>query len=129
MPALLDEEVTAVYAGLRAATEQADYQLAFRPDERTVCLGGIRSTGLTASLALAEWVAGELAATGVDVDERPDAVGVRMPSLGDVTPRPYLDGDRVAVGPRVRAHRVPLRAGDRRRDPRRVPGSASPGGP
>ena len=30
VPALVDEEVTAVYAGLRAATEQADYRLAFR---------------------------------------------------------------------------------------------------
>jgi glycerol-3-phosphate dehydrogenase len=115
MPALLDEEVTAVYAGLRAATEQADYQLAFRPDERTVCLGGIRSTGLTSSLALAEWVAGELAATGVDVDERPDAVGVRMPSLGDVTPRPYLDGDRVASDPeygRIVCHCERVTAGE-----------------
>ncbi|HET6835983.1 MAG TPA: NAD(P)/FAD-dependent oxidoreductase [Acidimicrobiales bacterium] len=99
VPALLDEEVTAVYAGLRAATEQADYRLAFRPDERTMCLGGIRSTGLTSSLALAEWVAGELAATGVDVDERPDAVGVRMPNLGDEAPRPYLDADRIAADP------------------------------
>jgi glycerol-3-phosphate dehydrogenase len=97
VPALLDEEVTAVYAGLRAATEQPDYRLAFRPDERTVCLGGIRSTGLTSSLALAEWVADELAATGVDVAERPDAVGVRMPNLGDQATRPYLDGDRIAA--------------------------------
>jgi glycerol-3-phosphate dehydrogenase len=97
VPALVDEEVTAVYAGLRAATEQADYRLAFRPDERTVCLGGIRSTGLTSSLALAEWVADELAAAGVDVAERPGAVGVHMPNLGDQTLRPYLDRDRIAA--------------------------------
>ena len=99
VPALLDEEVTAVYAGLRTATEQADYRLEFRADDRTVCLGGIRSTGLTSSLALAEWVAGSLAAAGVDVGERPDAVGVRMPNLGEEAPRPYRDGDRIAADP------------------------------
>jgi glycerol-3-phosphate dehydrogenase len=52
LPSLLDEEVTAVYAGLRAATEHSDYQLSVHPDLRYVCLGGIRSTGLTASMAL-----------------------------------------------------------------------------
>jgi glycerol-3-phosphate dehydrogenase len=115
VPTLLDEEVTAVYAGLRAATEQADYRLEFRPDERTACLGGIRSTGLTSSLALAEWVAGELAAAGVDVSERPDAVGVRMPNLGDEAPRPYLDGDRIAADPeygRIVCHCERVTAGE-----------------
>ena len=34
-PALLDEEVTAVYAGLRAATEHSDYQLAPTPTPAT----------------------------------------------------------------------------------------------
>ena len=54
LPALLDEEVTSVYAGLRAATEHSDYQISHDRDLRYVCLGGIRSTGLTASMALAE---------------------------------------------------------------------------
>ena len=115
VPALLDEEVTAVYAGLRAATDEADYRLACRPEERTVCLGGIRSTGLTSSLALAEWVAGELAAAGVDVDERPDAVGVRMPNLGEAALRPYLDGERIAADPeygRIVCHCERVTAGE-----------------
>jgi glycerol-3-phosphate dehydrogenase len=115
VPALLEEEVTAVYAGLRAATEQADYRLEFRADERTLCLGGIRSTGLTSSLALAEWVAGKLAATGVDVDERPDAVGVRMPNLGEEAPRPYLDGELIAADPeygRIVCHCERVTAGE-----------------
>jgi glycerol-3-phosphate dehydrogenase len=115
VPALLDEEVTAVYAGLRAATDEADYRLAFRPDDRTVCLGGIRSTGLTSSLALAEWVGAELGAAGVVVDERADAVGVRMPNLGDAAPRPYLDGDRIAADPdygRIVCHCEGVTAGE-----------------
>ena len=54
LPALVSEEVTAVYAGLRAATEHSDYQISHDRDRRYVCLGGIRSTGLTAAMALAE---------------------------------------------------------------------------
>ena len=45
LPALLDEEVTAVYAGLRAATEHSDYQVSHERDLRYVCLGGIRAPG------------------------------------------------------------------------------------
>ncbi len=99
LPSLLDEEVTAVYAGLRAATDDPDFRLALRADEHSVCLGGIRSTGLTASMALAEWVATGLADAGVDVRERTDAVGVRMPNLGESSLRPYLDAERIAADP------------------------------
>ncbi len=35
MPALLDDEVTAIYVGLRAATEQADYQMRRAPEQAT----------------------------------------------------------------------------------------------
>ena len=97
VPALADEEVTAVYAGLRAATEDADYRLAARVDDGTVCLGGIRSTGLTASMALAEWTSERLADAGLDVTERADAVGVRMPNLGEAFPRPYQEAERIAA--------------------------------
>jgi glycerol-3-phosphate dehydrogenase len=49
MPALLDEEVTAVYAGLRPACEHSDYQLSSDAALRYVCLGAIRSTDDRAS--------------------------------------------------------------------------------
>src|SRR6185503_16437270 len=45
MPELLDHEVTAVYAGLRAATEHSDYQVSIAAPEGYACVGGIRSTG------------------------------------------------------------------------------------
>ena len=54
------EEVTDVYAGLRAATEHARLPARAHPEQGYVCVGGIRSTGLTASLAIAEHVAGLL---------------------------------------------------------------------
>ena len=46
VPELVDEEVTATYAGLRAATEHRDYQITIHEGERYACVGGIRSTGL-----------------------------------------------------------------------------------
>ncbi|MFD9316156.1 FAD-dependent oxidoreductase [Streptomyces sp. NPDC060053] len=67
LPGLLDEEVTAVYAGLRAATEHDDYRITAHPGEACVTVGGIRSTGLTASLAIAAHVVGLLETeTGLD---------------------------------------------------------------
>ena len=52
---------TATYAGLRAATEQRDYQIRLHADHRYVTVGGIRSTGLTSAMAVAEYegLAGE----------------------------------------------------------------------
>jgi len=85
LPALLDEEVTAVYAGLRAATEHSDYQISAEPSARYVALGGIRSTGLSASMALAEEAVRLLGSCGAELGRRPDAdlVEVTVPRLGE----------------------------------------------
>lgn len=106
LPALLDEEVTAVYAGLRAATEHDDYQIHSAPRERYITVGGIRSTGLTASMAIARYVVGLLAeAAGPDLDLDLDLTGagsldpVRMPNLGEAFPRPYQRADLIATDP------------------------------
>ena len=97
LPALLDEEVTAVYAGLRAATEHSDYQLSAHSDARYVCLGGIRSTGLTASMALAEETIGLLAEAGLVTAPRPadEITHVRLTSLGETDERPWQRGGTV----------------------------------
>lgn len=99
LPALLDEEVTAAYAGLRAATEHDDYQIHAHAGQRYVCVGGIRSTGLSASPAIAEHVAGLLRESGLALDHprRPDPP--RMPNLGEAFPRPYQRPDLIARDP------------------------------
>lgn len=97
MPDLLDEEVTAGYAGLRAASEHADYIVEVDPPRRYVVLGGIRSTGLTASMALAEHTRGLLAAAGQNVRTRSeDPTPPVMPNLGEASPRPYQLAERIA---------------------------------
>ncbi|WP_217553378.1 FAD-dependent oxidoreductase [Streptomyces sp. GbtcB6] len=96
LPALVDEEVTAVYAGLRAATEHDDYRISAHPGQAYVTVGGIRSTGLTASLAIASHVTGLLGDAGLDLKNPVDLEPVRMPNLGTAFPRPYqLGGDTV----------------------------------
>jgi glycerol-3-phosphate dehydrogenase len=101
MPDLVREEVTASYAGLRAATEHRDYQIRVDADMRYACVGGIRSTGLTASLGIAEYVVEHLADAGLALRERdggPPAPPV-MPYIGQAGQRPYQDGARIAADP------------------------------
>lgn len=58
LPALRGMPVTATYAGLRPATERKEYRVHHDPARHWITVGGIRSTGLTASLGLARYVAG-----------------------------------------------------------------------
>jgi glycerol-3-phosphate dehydrogenase len=98
MPELLEHEVTAVYAGLRAATEDVDYLLTIHAPEGYACTGGIRSTGLSASMAIAEHVRSELGAAGLALrpkEEDPPVVG--MPYIGEREARPYAQHERIAA--------------------------------
>ncbi len=100
MPALLEHEVTAAYAGLRAATEHRDYQLLVDGTRGYACAGGIRSTGLTSAMAIAEWMRDTLSDAGLALRERPGGLPpVRMPNLGEAALRPYADGPRIAADP------------------------------
>lgn len=100
MPALFEEEVTAAYAGLRAAIDRDDYLVDVDRDQRYVLVGGIRSTGLTAGMALAEHLLELLADSDLDLTPRsalPPAP--RMPNIGEATTRPYQDAERIAADP------------------------------
>ena len=99
LPALIDEEISAVYAGLRAATEHDDYQIAAYPTQRYVCVGGIRSTGLSASMAIAEVVVDALRDAGLALTRKPETASVRMPNIGEAFPRPYQRADLIAADP------------------------------
>lgn len=100
MPELLKNEVTATYAGLRAATEHSDYQLTFHADQNYVCVGGIRSTGLTSALAIAEYVAEQLNTAGYDFGSRGDIEPAVMPNIGEDFVRPYQDLVAISKNPR-----------------------------
>jgi glycerol-3-phosphate dehydrogenase len=119
LPALIDEEVTSVYAGLRAASEHADYQISHHPALRYVCLGGIRSTGLTASMALAEEALARLVECGLSVRRKETVTPIRMTPLGEAGERPYQRGgqivchcERVTIGEIAAACAAPVPAVD-----------------
>jgi glycerol-3-phosphate dehydrogenase len=95
LPELLRHEVTAVYVGLRAATEHSDYQLTVHAAEGYACVAGIRSTGLTASLAIAEHVRELLGDAGLPLHEKPDLPLLRMPNIGELAPRPFEQEERI----------------------------------
>ena len=96
LPKLLDEEVTATYAGLRAATEHIDYQIALHADQRYVCVGGIRSTGISASLGIAEYVADLVKEGGVELKHKPEFKTIKMPNIGEAFPRPHQTAELIA---------------------------------
>ena len=100
MPELLDEEVTASYSGLRAATEHADYVIDCDRAQRYVLIGGIRSTGLTSGMAVAEHVE-ELLAGAEALPQRRAGVPEppRMPNIGEAFTRPYQDAAAIEADP------------------------------
>ncbi|AXU16394.1 FAD-dependent oxidoreductase [Streptomyces clavuligerus] len=99
VPELVDEEVTTVYAGLRAATEHDDYRVRAHPGRRYVTVGGIRSTGLTASMAIARHVLGLLGDAGLDPGPARENEPPRMPNIGEAFPRPWQRADLIAADP------------------------------
>lgn len=100
MPRLLQEEVTATYAGLRAAIDHPDYLIEPDPGRRYLLVGGIRSTGLTSGMAVAEYARDQLASAGVELTPRTDLPAPpAMPNLGEAFPRPYQRQDLIAEDP------------------------------
>lgn len=100
LPDLLNEDVTATYAGLRAATEHSDYQIYLHPEQRYVCAGGIRSTGVSASLGIAEYVVELLGQAGLKLKPKAEFKPVRLPNIGEAGLRPYQSAERIAADPR-----------------------------
>lgn len=80
VPGLVGMPVTATYAGLRPATERKEYRLRHEPDRQWLTVGGIRSTGLTAALGLAQHVARLL---GVGDGPPEPTAWPRMPNLAE----------------------------------------------
>lgn len=91
LPQLLDHEITATYCGIRPGTERPEYRIIPRPKDRWLTVGGIRSTGLSGSLGIAEHVAGLVVGDMVAAQRKTSCTAVSVPSLaaGD---RPWLNG-------------------------------------
>lgn len=86
LPALAGHEITATYAGLRPGTEEKHYRIRDDLAPGYICVGGIRSTGLSAALGIAEHVL-TLAKGGWT--PLADPIWPTLPSLTDCAPRDW----------------------------------------
>ncbi len=99
LPQLLDEEVTATYSGLRAATEHSDYQIEMHAEQKYLCVGGIRSTGISAAMGIAEYAVELLSGAGLDLKLKDEFKTVKMPSIGQADTRPHQSAEMIAKNP------------------------------
>jgi glycerol-3-phosphate dehydrogenase len=93
VPALDDIGINAIYAGLRPATEHQDYVIEALPEKNWITVAGIRSTGLTGSLGIAQHVE-KLYAKHFGKLPRKKAAPrwVSVPNLAEHLIRPYQSG-------------------------------------
>jgi glycerol-3-phosphate dehydrogenase len=89
VPALDGMPVTAVYAGLRPASEQKNYRIISRPEAHAITLGGIRSTGLSSALGLAAHAVKLHATFGRSFAPPSQVPDVRMPMLAESCERDW----------------------------------------
>ena len=90
VPALQNMPVTAVYAGLRPASERKEYRVHADADLGYYCAGGIRSTGLTAALGIARHVFALWSESHSLAWSKPnDTLAPSMPNLAEHLPRDY----------------------------------------
>ncbi|RYH09640.1 NAD(P)/FAD-dependent oxidoreductase [Tropicimonas sp. IMCC6043] len=95
LPALKEHTVTAIYAGLRPATEFKDYCIRSHEGLNYVTIGGIRSTGLTSALGTASYVFGLTEAAGFGFDA-PDEIA--WPNVANISEAGERDWQRPGNG-------------------------------
>jgi glycerol-3-phosphate dehydrogenase len=93
VPALASVSVTAVYAGLRPASEKKHYRISARPERRAITLGGVRSTGLSAALGLAQHALTLREGFGRGFAPPPSVPEVTMPNLTETCERDWQRAD------------------------------------
>ncbi len=89
LPALKNIPVTATYAGIRPATERPEYRVTQDAERNWITLGGIRSTGLTAALGIANHVHSLLQEQGASFTSVQNPIIPKMPNLAEHLPRDY----------------------------------------
>jgi glycerol-3-phosphate dehydrogenase len=100
LPALQREEITATYSGLRAATEHEDYQIYLDENQRYICVGGIRSTGLSGCMGIAEYVVDLLRESNLRLQPTKIFKSITMPYIGEDRQRKVShDPDRIRQNP------------------------------
>jgi len=93
IPELANMPVTATYAGIRPATERPEYRITEDTERNWVTLGGIRSTGLTSALGIAQHVSNLLKTQGAEFSQVSAPLIPRIPNLAEHLKRDYATPD------------------------------------
>ena len=99
LPGLEEMEVTSVYSGLRAVSDTDGYDIGVDAEGRYANVLGIRSTGLSASMAIAEHLLDGLSDAGLPLEAKTDWHRVAMPYIGEDRLRPHADDLAIAADP------------------------------
>ncbi|TDQ78418.1 glycerol-3-phosphate dehydrogenase [Dongia mobilis] len=99
-PALEQFPVNTVFSGMRPATDRSEYQIIPRLSERWVTVAGIRSTGFSGALGIAEHVASLLVPLFVDARRKTTTNAIVVPDLAETSQRPWQDNARIEADPR-----------------------------
>lgn len=95
VPALAGIGINANYAGLRPASAHKDYVIEALAEQGWITVGGIRSTGLTSALGIAQLV-DRLCKESFDLRARaPAAVWTPVPNLSEYGERPHQSGGEI----------------------------------
>lgn len=89
IPALKNIPVTATYAGIRPATEKKEYRIRHLTEKNWITLGGIRSTGLTAALGIAQHVKKLFSEQNTAFKKLASALVHPVPNLAEHLPRDW----------------------------------------
>ena len=90
LPGLNSHGVTAVYAGIRPASESRDYQIHTDRERQYLCLGGIRSTGLSAALGIARLACRTICGDGHGYSPPEDIRWPRVPQISEAGERDWM---------------------------------------
>lgn len=89
LPNLNEHSVTAAYAGIRPATQFKDYQITWHHNQHYCCVGGIRSTGLSAALGIAHFVFKQYAESGQALTKPKTLRWPQVRAISDPGPRDW----------------------------------------
>lgn len=92
LPSIFEHPVTTSFAGVRPASEERDYRIIRRREDGWITVGGIRSTGLSGSLGIAEHVAGLIVPELIAAPRKTAVRQVSVPDLSDAGGRPWETG-------------------------------------
>src|SRR5690606_28233838 len=97
VPALWGMPVNTIYAGMRPATNHSEYQIRPRFEERWLTVAGIRSTGFSGALGIAEYVTSIVFPAVFDCERTKPVRGVSVSDLSEASVRPWADPGRIAA--------------------------------